>query len=126
MAAVDISDVAAVRAVVERYVDATYRADIEQLRGTFHPGAAMAGYLGDDLLVGTPEPFFADMGSRPSMAGTDVAFKAEITSIQVAGRTAAVTLEEDGLFGAFRFVNFFHLLKIDGEWQLVSKTFASL
>ena len=123
---VDIDDVAAVRAVVERYVDATYRADIEQLRSTFHPGAAMSGYLGDDLLVGTPEPFFADMGSRPSMAETGVAFKPEITSIQVSGRAAAVTLEEDGFFGVFRFVNYFHLLKVDGEWKLISKTFASL
>ena len=123
---VELDDVAAVRAVVERYVDATYRADIDQLRGTFHPGAAMSGYLGDNLLVGTPEPFFADMGSRPSMAGSDTAFKAQITSIQVAGRAAAVTLEEDGFFGIFRFVNYFHLLKLDGEWQLVSKTFASL
>ena len=37
-----------------------------------------------------------------------------------------MTLEEDGFFGVFRFVNYFHLLKVDGEWQLVSKTFASL
>ena len=123
---VDLDDVAAVRAVVERYVDATYRADIEQLRSTFHEGAAMAGYLGDDLLVGTPEPFFADMGSRPSMSGSGTTFKAQITSIQVAGRAAAVTLEEDGFFGVFRFVNYFHLLKVDGEWKLISKTFASL
>ena len=43
---VDVDDVAAVRAVVERYVDATYRAEIAQLRGTFHPGAAMSGLLG--------------------------------------------------------------------------------
>ena len=124
--AVDIDDVAAVRAVVERYVDATRRADIEQLRATFHPGAFMAGYLGDDLLVGTPEPFFADVGSRPSMAETGAPYHAEITSIQVAGRAAAVTLEEDGFFGAFRFVNYFHLLKVDGEWEIVGKTFASL
>ena len=117
---------AAVRKVMEEYVDATFRADVGVLRSTFHPAASMAGYLGDDLLVGTPEPFFDDIGSRPSMAGSDAPYKADVSAIQVAGRVASATVEESGFFGAMSFVNFFHLLNVDGDWKIVSKTFQSL
>ena len=117
---------AAVRVILERYIDAVYHADVEMLRGTFHPSAHMSGYLGDDLLVGGPEPFFADVGSRPSMAESGADYKARITSLEVSGRAASATLEESGFFGSMRFVNYFVLLAIDGEWQIVAKTFASL
>lgn len=122
----DKDDVSAVRQVMERYVDATFRADVAALRGLFHPGASMTGYLGDDLLEGTPEPFFVDLGSRPSMAESAAPYKAEISSVDVSGRAATVTLTESGFFGVMRFVNYFHLLNVDGDWKIISKTFASL
>jgi len=124
--AFEVSDVSAVRKVMERYIDGNLRADVEALRQSFHPGASMCGFLGDDLLVGTPEPFFADIGSHPSMADTGAPYNAQITSIQVSGRVAGVTLEESGFFGGGRFTNYFGLLNVDGEWSIISKTFASL
>jgi hypothetical protein len=123
---VDLSDVSAVRGVMERYIDATYRADVEVVRRTFHAEASMDGYLGEELLLGTPEPFFADIGSRPSMAESGAPYKAEITKIEVSGRAAAVTLEESWFFGTMRFVNYFHLLKTDEGWRIIGKAFASL
>ena len=119
-------DTAAVRAVLERYVDATYRADVESLRTTFHPEAVMAGYLGDDLVVGTPEPFFADVGSHPSMLETGAPYKADIAEIHVAGRVAGARVEESGFFGTASFVNYFHLLDVDGDWKIVSKAFQTV
>jgi Putative lumazine-binding len=122
----EVSDISAVREVMERYVDANLRADVETLRRAFHPGASMCGFLGENLLVGTPEPFFADIGSRPSMEETGAPYKAEISSIQVSGRIAGVTLEESGFFGGGRFTNYFTLLNVDDDWKIISKTFASL
>jgi len=119
-------DVSAVREVMERYVDATFRADVDAVRNTFHPGASMAGYLGEDLLVGTPGPFLTDIGSRPSMAESAAPYKADISSIHVSGRAATATLTESGFFGVMQFVNYFHLLNVDGDWKIISKTFASL
>lgn len=112
--------------MMERYVDATFRADVEAVRRTFHPEASMSGWLGDELLVGTPEPFFLDLGSRPSMAETGAPYKAEISSIEVNGRAAGATLTESGFFGVMSFVNYFTLLLMDGEWRIMSKTFGSL
>jgi hypothetical protein len=119
----DEKDAAAVRAVLERYCDATYRADVEGLRSTFHPEALMAGYLGDELIVGSPESFFADIGSHPSMATTGVPYKADIADVHVAGRVASARVEESGFFGQASFVNYFQLLKAGGDWTIVSKTF---
>jgi ketosteroid isomerase-like protein len=117
---------AEVRAVLDRYAEAVLRADVKTLTGTFHPQAVMNGYLGDKLLLGGPEPFLADIGSHPPMADSSVPFKTEWTAVHVSGRTATATLEENGFFGAGHFVNYFHLLREDGEWKIVSKTFESL
>jgi Putative lumazine-binding len=115
-----------VRTLLDRYAEAVYRADVGSLRSIFHPAAVMNGYLGDKLLVGTPEPFYADIGGHPPMSASDAPFKTEWTAVHVAGRTATATLEETGFFGAGHFVNYFHLLLQDGEWRIVSKTFESL
>jgi hypothetical protein len=33
-------------------------------------------------------------------------------------------VDEDGCWGGISFTNFFALVKIDGRWQIVNKTFA--
>jgi hypothetical protein len=126
MSSSDSKAEAAVRVVLDRYADAVYHADVETLRNTFHPTASMYGYLGDKLLLGTPEPFLEDIAGHPAMAESGAPFKALFSSIQVAGRTASAMLEESGFFGTGRFVNYFHLVNIDGDWKIVSKTFESL
>lgn len=116
----------AVRAVMERYAEAVYRADVATLRSLFHPQASMSGYLGEDLLVGTPEPFFTDLGSRPSMAESKHPYEGKISNVEVMGRAATATLVEHGFFGSFDFANYYHLLLIDGEWKIVSKAFSAI
>ena len=120
------SDSHKVRALMERYVEAVYTADVETLRSLFHADAFMGGYLHDDLLMGTPEPFFADLAGRASMAESGASYGHEISSLQIRGRAASVTLEEEGFFGTERFVNYFALIELEGQWKIVSKTFASL
>jgi hypothetical protein len=114
-----------VREVVQKYVDGTYQADITALRECFHPNAVMNGYLNDQLLLGDPEPFFQDIGSNPSMAEGGVPYKGEIASVDVAGRVASVTLKETGLAGTMNFTDYFHLIKVDDEWKIFSKTFTT-
>lgn len=118
--------VAAVREVMERYVDAVFRGDVEVLRSLFHPQASMIGYLGDRFLAGTPEPFFADIESHPTMAESGAPFKGRVSAVEVTGRAASAKLEETGFFGALNFINYFHLVDTRGDWKIVSKTFASL
>ncbi len=116
---------AAVRKVMERYCEAVYRADVATLRELFHPAAVMSGYLGDDLLAGSPEPFLEDVKGRPSMRTMGAPYAAQILDIHASPRCASLRLEETGFFGVFSFVNYFHLLKVGEEWKIVAKTFES-
>jgi Putative lumazine-binding len=117
---------AAVRAVMQQYVEAVYRADVATLQGLFHPAAVMSGYLGETLLAGSPEPFLVDVGGRPSMESTGAPYKADILDVHASSLTASLRVEETGFFGSLNFVNYFHLLNVDGEWKIVSKTFQSV
>lgn len=122
----ETTDFRDVREAAARYIDATYRGDVEALRACFHQSAVMSGYLGEELLTGSAERFFQDVASAPSMESTGAPYVAEITSVEVVGNAASVRIDETGFFGQLAFSNWFHLIRgEDGEWLIVSKLFAS-
>lgn len=118
------SEEQAVRRVIQQYIDGTYQGDVKFLRDCFHPKAVMNGYLYEQLLIGGPEPFFENMENAPSMAKTGAPYKGEITFLDVVGNVASVTVKETGL-GDMAFTDYFHLLKEEGEWKIISKTFTT-
>lgn len=126
MTPVDQTEEAAVKAVLDAYAEAVFRGDAATLERIFHPQAVMNGYLGENLHLGGPGLFLDDIRSHPPMAETAPHFTATWSAVHVSGRTATATLHEDGFFGEGRFVNYFHLLKLDGEWKIVSKLFETL
>ena len=115
----------AVRQVIHKYIDGTYQGDVKSLKDCFHPQAVMNGYLQGQLITGGPEPFFADIASKPSFADSGIPYKGEISSVDVAGDVASVTVKETGFGGSMAFTNYFHLLKDQGVWKIVSKTFTT-
>nr|WP_326184395.1 nuclear transport factor 2 family protein [uncultured Oscillibacter sp.] len=115
-----------VREVLERYMKGTYTADIPMLESVFHKEARMVGYLGDQLLIGTPAPFIADMGSQPSMKEQGHNYQAEIRDLEVNGNVAKATVHETGFRGSAELVDHFHLLCENGEWKIISKTFTTI
>ena len=119
------SEEAAVRMVVQQYIDGTYQGDVKALKDCFHPKAVMNGYLGDQLLVGGPEPFFENIENNPSMAEGGAPYQGEIASLDVVGNVASVTIKETGFGGTMVFTDYFHLLKDQGEWKIISKTFTT-
>ena len=113
-----------VLAVMRRYTDAAFRGDADGLRACFHPEAVMSGVLGEQLVAGSPEPFFADIAGHPTMDSAGDPYEPAVVSVDVLGRVASVRVDETGFFGAMSFANWFHLLKgDDGEWRIVSKAF---
>ncbi len=119
------SEEASVRKIVQQYIDGTYQGDVKALRDCFHPKAVMNGYLGDRLLLGGPEPFFENMENSPSMAENGAPYQGRITSLDVVGNVANVTIKETGFAGTMAFTDYFHLLKVEGEWKIISKTFTT-
>lgn len=112
------NDAQAVAAVVNRYIKGTADSDVELLKSTFDEKAVMCGYMGPDLLLGGPEPFFAAIGQRR----VEAEYVAEIIEISVVGRTATAVIVEDNLYGG-SFVTKFHLLEVEGAWTIVAKLF---
>ena len=114
-----------VKAIMQKYIDGTYKGDIDLLRQCFHPKAVMNGYLNNQMVLGDPEPFFQEIANNPSMVESWVPYKGEIASIDVLGNIASVTIKETGFAGVMKFTNYFHLIKVEGEWKIMSKTFTT-
>lgn len=116
------ADEQGVRAALQLYLDGARAGDVDRVRRAFHPQARMSGYLQGQMLVGGPEPFYEAVTHAPPPAKTGEPFRAEIAQLSVADRVASVTIVENSYLG-MNFTSFFHLLEIDGSWQIVSKTF---
>ena len=117
-----VTEIEAVKAVIQNYSDGTYNRDLALLKSAFHPEAIMTGFRGDDLLLGSPAPFFDRIESEPAFKESGVDFRSEITSIVVNNCVASVTLEESGYFG-MDITDYFQLVKVDGAWKILSKLF---
>ena len=117
---VHLRDVAAVRAVIDLYVRGS-AGDVELLRSIFHPDALMNGYFNGHLGIGSPEPFFSEVakleGGKPGEG-----YAGEIESIEVAGDVATARLVETDFLGS-DFVDFFHLIRVEDDWKIISKTY---
>lgn len=122
----DFKELEALKLLIEKYFKAVYEADVPTLKEIFHEKASMNGYLGDMLLVGTPEPFFADLSSKPSMAETKIDCRMVIKSINCTGKIANVVMKVDGFYGVACIEDMFHLIKENDEWKIVCKTFTTL
>jgi hypothetical protein len=114
------SDRAALTGVVQSYIDGSRTGDAERLKQAFDDRAWMFGSLGGQR-VDVPIAEMIEMAAAQPMGDS---YEAHITSIQQVGDAAQVTIEETGCWGSVSFTDFFGLSKIDGEWKIVSKTFA--
>lgn len=109
-----------VRAVIDAYAEGTRTRDVGKLRECFADGAVMSGWLGPDLLVGGPEPFYGALEANE--VGPD--YRSEVTEMRVEGPIAWAETREENLLG-MSFVNRFHLVRgADDRWRIVSKLFA--
>ncbi len=120
------TDYEQIKALLLDYFAAVYEGNIEKLKTLFHKDAAMYGYLGDNPVIGTPEIFFADLSSKPSMAAEKIDCRCIIKAINVCGNIAGAAIIVDNFFGSACVEDRFHLMKIDGQWQIVCKTFTTL
>ena len=117
-------DAAAVRDVIERYIDGYIHADEKTLRDVFAHDAVMNGYVGDRLVIGSPDPFIARVSSEPPLSAQASDLNYDIEFLKVTGNAASVVLHEYD-YGGFNFTDHMHLLKRDGYWKIISKTFST-
>ncbi|MBU2515233.1 nuclear transport factor 2 family protein [bacterium] len=118
----DRSETEKVKAVIESYIEGSRTGNVSLLKDIFHPKAIMSGFLQGQTDIGTPDPFFEAVEKNPASQQSEKSYIAEITFLEVTGSVASVVLKEKGFLG-LNFTNFFHLLKEEGKWSIISKTF---
>ena len=115
----------AIRDLLDQYFQAVGRADTGALQKIFLPESSMYGFLGEQVLAGSVEPFYSYLTERPSMVEQKIDCTYVVKSIQVDGRIAAASTLMDNFFGSMSVENLFHLVKLDGCWHIACHTFTS-
>jgi hypothetical protein len=113
-----LTEYEAIAETVQHYVDGGRSGRGDEMKAAFHEGATIFGYIGPDLFSGPIQKLFDwNDGNGPAKD-----LEARIGSIEVGGTVATVRLELDNWTG-HRFTDMFTLLKVDGEWKIISKVF---
>lgn len=115
------SEKAAVRVPLELYLKAHATGDGEYIRKAFHTDGNMIFIRDGKYTSRTFAEFIAGFTGRP--AADEDKRKRIIESIDIAGNAATGKIILD--YPTVKFVDFMTLLKIEGEWKIVSKVFYS-
>jgi hypothetical protein len=116
------TELQAIKATIDLYIEGLHTGNIELLRTAFHPKAMMYGVSQKSATIIEIEGLYGFVSSNEPPSKTGEPHQCFITSITYAGGAAAVEMVEESAYGN-DYTNYFHLLKIDGKWVIVSKTY---
>jgi len=111
------ADIAAVTEVVQEYYDGMVKGDEGKLARAFHPRACIVGNYQGQLEWQTLEEFVAECKEASGHAG---AYEWRIGGLSFQGDTALVRF--GGQLAGDRYSDDLSLLRIDGAWRIVHKT----
>jgi Putative lumazine-binding len=111
-----------IRKVVDLYINGVRNGNVESLQQAFHPQASMFGWKGKDLFVTPIQGLFDYVAAMPAPAQSGEPTNFIITSVEVTGNAATVTMAMDA-YHDHDFTDHFQLLKADDRWWIVSKLF---
>ena len=111
------SEYAQIEKCVNYYLEGGTNNDFETLKKAFHENATMK-YIrdGEYMEVNAIEFFKSRMKPGPKQNR-----QTRIASINVSGNAANARLEIE--YPTFSFIDYMNLIKINGEWKIVSKIF---
>lgn len=114
-----VQDYEDVLAAMEGYVQGLKTGNVAELKKTFHQDAIMYGHLGDDLSQGSIDNLYTyveKFGAAPNI-------KTNLTVLHKTPTTAIVRIEMEHDAADEDFTDYHSLIKINGEWKVVSKLF---
>lgn len=117
-----IAEFEAVRKTVNKYGEGITNGDIGLLRSAFHPKAMMYGCNGDSVMMVEIEGLFAYVAAQEAPVTTGEQHRCTITKIDIAGQAASAEVVQENCYGV-DYVNYFQLLKMEGQWLIVSKAY---
>lgn len=115
-----VSDEDGVKQALMNYLDGGTFGDTVKLNKAFHLSASMK-YI--DIKTGEYKdvPIREFLNRAKANAGKTSDRKTKIVYANISGTAAQAEVEIDG--GTYKFHDFMNLLKINGEWKIVSKIF---
>jgi hypothetical protein len=115
------SDDAEVRQAIEHYLLGHATGDGAHFRQVFHPQSRLFWIRDGQLATRTSDEYIAGASGKP--ADDESQRKRRISSIDITGNAAMVKVELD--YPRAKFTDYMSMLKIDGKWQIVNKTFVA-
>lgn len=116
------AELEAICKIANLYVEGIHTGNIEILRSAFHPKAMMYGCSGDTVAIAEIEGLYAYVSANESPSKTGEPHKCFISDVHYAGNAALVEMVQESAFGN-DYTNYFQLLKIEGNWIIVSKSY---
>lgn len=113
------SDKDGVRVPLENYIKGHETGDAEFMRKAFHTEGNLIFIRDGKFTTRSFADYIAGMSGKP--AADESKRRRSIESIDVAGNAAAARIVLD--YPTVTFIDYLTLLKIDGEWKIVNKTF---
>lgn len=112
-----VTDRKSIQRVISYYADGGTNGDAQTVAKAFHPSATMK-FIKESQLVDEPIEAFYKNYIRPGVVQQRTV---AIDHIDIAGTAASARLTID--YPTHQFIDYFNLLKIDGQWLVVSKIF---
>lgn len=115
-----VQEYQAITEVLNAYIDGCRQARSSIMKPAFSEQATMFSVDGDGKLAGGAIQILfegIDKGFRPSPDA-----QAAIVRIEIVGTAASARIDANDMSG-ISFTDFFHLLKVEGKWTVVSKIF---
>jgi hypothetical protein len=110
---------AAARVPLENYLKGHATGDGEYFKKAFHPEAKLFWYRDGKLMTRTSAEYIAGASGKP--AADEANRKRWIESVKITGNAGVGIIVLD--YPTTKFVDYMSLLKVDGEWKIVNKTF---
>lgn len=110
---------AAARVPLENYLKGHATGEGEYFKKAFHPEAKLFWYREGKLMTRTSTEYIAGATGKP--AADEAQCKRWIESIKITGNAGIGVIVLD--YPTTKFVDYMSLLKVDGEWKIINKTF---
>ncbi len=116
------TDVLAIRALIQQYLDGLYHCDTALLAQVFHPRALYATAVGPQALFLSMEEYLPIVAQRDPPARTQAPRRERILSIDVC-RPATALVKLECSFFQKDYVDFLTLVRVEQGWRIIAKVF---
>ena len=116
------AELQAITNTMNLYVEGLHTGNIETLKKAFHSKAMMYGASAKAVTIVEIDGLYGFVAANNPPSKSGEPHQCFITSIQYSGNAASVEMIEESAYGS-DYTNYFQLLKIDGRWVIVSKTY---